>query len=156
MQRVLFFLIWLSGPANAWDFSPAPICTLFHQGAELSVSVTFDPRNAQYAIHLSREAGWPDADVFQIRFEGPRSQTITTRRHVINRQDPRTLTVTDRGFGNVLNGIKFNTRAIAVLGDVQVPLLLDGAAPAVDEFRTCPTDEMAQETDTGAHKLIQS
>ncbi|MCK0149744.1 hypothetical protein MWU54_06900 [Marivita sp. S6314] len=143
MRAFLLPLLFSASAAQAWDFTPSPICTLFHQGEEMSVSVTFDPSNSEYAINLSREAGWPDADVFQIRFEGARRLTISTNRHVINQADTRTLTVTDRGFGNVLNGIKFNARAVAVLGDVEVPVSLDGAAPAVDAFRTCPTDQMA-------------
>lgn len=111
----------------------------------MSVSVTFDPTISEYAINLSREPGWPDADVFSIRFEGERGLTISTDRHLINPDDTRTLVVKDRGFGNVLNGIKFNTRAVAIVGDVEVPVSLEGAAPAVDEFRTCPTDQMAGE-----------
>ena len=111
----------------------------------MSVSVTFDPTISEYAINLSREPGWPEADVFSMRFEGARSLTISTDRHLINPEDTRTLTVKDRGFGNVLNGLKFNTRAVAILGDIEVPVSLEGAAPAVDEFRTCPTDQMAGE-----------
>ena len=110
----------------------------------MSVSVTFDPSSSEYAINLSREPGWPEGDVFSIRFEGQRGLTISTDSHMINPDDTRTLTVKDRGFGNVLNGIKFNTRAVAIVGDVEVPVSLDGAGPAVDEFRTCPTDQMAR------------
>jgi hypothetical protein len=110
----------------------------------MSVSVTFDPSISEYAINLSREPGWPEGDVFSMRFEGPRGLTISTDRHQINPEDTRTLTVKDRGFGNVLNGIKFNTRAVAIVGDVEVPVSLDGAGPAVDEFRTCPTDQLVE------------
>ena len=113
----------------------------------MSVSVTFDPTISEYAINLSREPGWPEADVFSMRFEGARGLTISTDRHLINPEDTRTLTVKDRGFGNVLNGLKFNTRAVAILGDIEVPVSLEGAAPAVDEFRTCPTDQMAGESE---------
>lgn len=142
MRAILLPLCVVATSAQAWDFSPAPICTLFHQGDNMSVEVTFDPRISEYAIHLSREGGWPDTDVFSMRFEGPRGLTISTDRHVVNPVDTRTLTVRDRGFGNVLNGLKFNTRAVAVLGDVEVPVSLEGAAPAVEEFRTCPTDQL--------------
>ncbi len=142
MRGLIFALCCFSTSASAWEFSPTPICTLFHQGTDMSVSVTFDPDISEYAIHLSREPGWPEGDVFSIRFEGPRGLTISTDRHAINPEDKRTLTVKDRGFGNVLNGIKFNTRAVAIVGDVEVPVSLDGAAPAVDAFRTCPTDQM--------------
>lgn len=131
-------------PVAAWEFTPAPICTLFHQGTDMAVMVTYDPGVREYAIHLSREGGWPDAGVFSMRFEGPRGLTISTTRHVIETGDTRTLTVRDRGFGNVLNGLHFNTRAVAVLGDLEVPVSLDGAAPAVEEFRNCPSDQLVE------------
>lgn len=143
MKAFVFALFACANMAHAWEFTPIPICTLFHQGADMSVMVTFDPRLSEYAIHLSREAGWPDESVFSMKFEGPRSLIISTDQHVINAADQRTLTVRDRGFGNVLNGLYFNSRAVAVLGDVEVSVSLDGAAPAVDEFRTCPTDQLA-------------
>lgn len=129
-------------PVAAWEFTPVPICTLFHQGADMAVMVTYDPKAGEYAIHLSREGGWPSAAVFVMRFEGPRSLTISTTRHLIETEDTRTLTVRDRGFGNVLNGLHYNLRAVAVLGDLEVPVSLDGAAPAVEEFRACPSDQM--------------
>ena len=136
-------------PAMAWEFTPVPICTLFHQDPEVSVRVTYDPASGEYAIHLSREGGWPDAAVFSLRFEGPRGLTISTTRHVIEVGDTRTLTVRDRGFGNVLNGLEFNTRAVAILGDLEVPVMLDGAAPAVEEFRACPAEQLAMSTRRG-------
>jgi hypothetical protein len=143
MRMILLALSILASPAAAWEFSPVPICTMFHQGADMAVTVTFDPALGEYAIHLSREAGWPESGLFTLRFEGPRGLTISTDRHQINPEDKRTLTVRDRGFGNVLNGMKFNSRAVAVIGDVEVPVSLDGANIAVDAFRACPTDQMA-------------
>lgn len=147
MRRLALALICLATPVTAWDFTPAPICTLFHQGVEMSVMVTYDPAIREYAIHLSREGGWPESGLFAMRFEGPRGLTISTDRHAIDPADPRTLTVRDRGFGNVLNGLKFNSRAVAILGDVEVPVSLDGASPAVDAFRTCPNDQMVRRPD---------
>lgn len=144
MRTVAIALALLATPANAWDFTPTPICTLFHQGDQMSVMVTYDPGLREYAIHLSREGGWPASALFAMRFEGPRGLTISTDRHVIDPSDPRTLSVRDRGFGNVLNGLKFNSRAVAIIGDVEVPVSLDGASPAVDAFRTCPTDQLVQ------------
>lgn len=144
MRQILFSLLLFATPASAWEFTPIPICTLFHQGEDMSVMVTYDPTIKEYAIHLSREGGWPESGIFSMRFEGARGLTISTDRHVIDPVDPRTLTVRDRGFGNVLNGLKFNSRAFAVLGDFEVPVSLDGASPAVDAFRACPTDQMVQ------------
>jgi hypothetical protein len=71
-----------------------------------------------------------------MRFDGPRGNTITTDQHVIS-GGGATVTVTDRGFGNVLNGLEYNRIATALLGDRAVAVSLDGAAPAVREFRAC-------------------
>lgn len=144
MRSVAFALSFLIAPASAmaWEFTPVPICTLFHQGTDMAVMVTYDPVDGDYAIHLSREDGWPEAGLFTMRFEGPRGLTISTSAHMIEPEDTRTLTVRDRGFGNVLNGLNFNQRAVAVLGDLEVAVSLDGAAPAVEEFRACPTDQL--------------
>lgn len=134
-------LVALAGPAVAWDFAPTPVCTLSHEGQDMAVTVTFDPSIEEYAIHLTRDGGWPEVPVFSLRFEGPAGQTISTSRHMLNVQGPNSLTVRDRGFGNVLNGLEFNTRAVAVLGDLEVAVSLAGAAPAVAEFRACPDDQ---------------
>lgn len=141
MFRIALALTCLVSPAAAWEFTPVPICTLFHQGAEMAVTVTYDPGIREYAIQLSREGGWPEADVFSMRFDGPRGLTISTDRHVIEAADTRTLTVRDRGFGNVLNGLNYNSQALAILGDLEVPVSLNGAAPAVEAFRACPSDQ---------------
>ena len=61
---------------------------------------------------------------------------ISTTRHVLD-EGGRRLTVTDRGFGNVLDGLQFNGRAIAIAGDTVVALDLAGAAPEVEVFRAC-------------------
>ncbi|MCI5109980.1 MAG: excinuclease ABC subunit B [Marivita sp.] len=148
MFAVAFTVLLAPLPAAAWEFTPAPICTLFHQDADVAVMVTYDPASGEYAIHLSREGGWPNAAVFSMRFEGPRGLTISTTRHVIETEDTRTLTVRDRGFGNVLNGLNFNQRAVAVLGDLEVSMSLDGAAPAVEEFRACPQDQLVHWRET--------
>jgi len=143
MRMMALAFACLASPVAAWDFTPVPICTLFHQGAEMAVMVTHDPAIGEYTIQLSRDAGWPEGDVFSMRFEGPRGLIISTDRHRIEAGDPRTLTVRDRGFGNVLNGLHFNTHAVAVLGDLEVPVSLYGAAAAVEAFRACPGDQLA-------------
>lgn len=123
-------------PAFAWDFSPAPICTLSHTETA-QVEVTYDDRLPEYAIHITRPDGWVDAPVFSLRFEGPRGGIISTDRHTI---DGNTLTVRDTGFGNVLYGLQFNTRAVAVLGAQEVTIDLSGAADPVQAFRGCPAE----------------
>lgn len=62
--------------------------------------------------------------------------TIGTDRHVLS-PDGRSLTVTDTGFGNVLDGLAFNTTATALSGAEALPFDLAGAGPAVEAFRSC-------------------
>jgi hypothetical protein len=45
--------------------------------------------------------------------------------------------VTDSGFGNVLDGLQFNDTATAVTGAAELRIPLEGAAPAVEDFRAC-------------------
>ena len=133
IQRALLLAL-LATPAPAWEFSPAPICTLT-DGA--GTTVTFDAALPEYAIAITLATGtWPEAPVFSMRFL-PSGLTISTDRHVLS-GDRRTLTVTDRGFGNVLDGLEFNALAVAILGDTEIPIALDGAAPEVARFRACP------------------
>ena len=135
-MRFLIILTLLASPASAWEFSSRPICTLTHETPEVAVKVTFDPRIGEYAIALTRSAGWPAFPLFAMRFDGPRGLTISTSRHML---DGGTLTVTDRGFGNVLNGLEFNETVLAMTGEDAVTIPLSGAAPAVREFRACAT-----------------
>ena len=100
--------------------------------------MTHDPRRPEaHAIALTLPgAVWPEGPVFAITFEGARSLTIATDRHRISEDDAR-LTVTDRGFDNVLDGLQFHDRAVARLGGTAVSVPLDGAAGPVVEFRAC-------------------
>lgn len=126
-------------PALAWEFSPEPICTLSHATETGQVTVTFDPALPEYAIVITLAQGaWDPAPVFSITFEGARPLTISTNRHDLS-NDGKTLTVRDRGFGNVLNGLQFNSRATAQSGTTSVAIPLAGAAPEVQAFRDCPT-----------------
>lgn len=139
MRHVLISLLLASSPAAAWEFSPTPVCTLSHATPEADLRVTYDPRQEQpYAIAISRQQPWQDATTFSMRFDGPRGLTITTDRQRLS-DDGRTLTVTDRGFGNVLNGLEFNTTATALFGIAEAPFPLDGAAREVQAFRECAT-----------------
>ena len=112
------------------------VCELAHTGEAADVLVTYDPRSGQYAIAITLDAPWPDAPSFAMRFDGPRANTITTDRHVLS-DGGRTLTVTDQGFGKVLNGLEFNFVASAFSGDQSVAVSLTGAAPEVQKFRAC-------------------
>ena len=138
MLRLLFICLLLAAPARAWEFSPVPICTLFHETDALRLIVTYDAAVPEYAIALTLKSGrWPDSPRFSIVFEGARGLTIGTDRHRLS-PDAQTLTVTDRGFGNVLNGLQFNEMATAIAEEQRVTVPLQGAEPAVQAFRACP------------------
>ena len=136
MFRSLAFLLLSTAPALAWEARLGEICELIHDGETASVRVTFDPAIPEYAIAITPARPWSPGPVFSMRFDGPLGNTISTDRHVIL-GGGTTLTVTDSGFGNVLNGLEFNHTATALLGDRAVSVPLDGAAPAVREFRAC-------------------
>ena len=136
-MRVLLALAILTTPAQAWDFTSTPICTILNDTPALQVRVTFDPAQAQpYAITLTRPDPWPATATFGLCFEGPMAMTIGTNRHQLS-PDGRTLIVTDTGFGNVLDGLALNRIAAALAGDELVPFDLTGARPAVEAFRAC-------------------
>jgi hypothetical protein len=129
----------VAAPVLAWEAGlDGPVCTLEHVADGAEVRLTYDPALPLYTIAIRRAEPWPAAPAFSIRYEGRRPITISTARHVLS-ADGRTLTVADRGFGNVLDGLQFNDRAVAFAGEVEVPLGLDGAAPEVAAFRACAT-----------------
>ena len=129
---------WLS-PAFAWEAGiDGGLCTLDHAGDEADVRLTYDPVLPEYTIAIRAAEPWPEAGVFAMRFEGSQSNRISTGRHVLS-DDGRTLSVSDRGFGNVLNGLEFNAIALAATGEAVVVIDLAGAAPEVAAFRACIT-----------------
>ncbi len=136
MLRVLFFLLLFATPALAWEFTPGEVCELRHRESAAEVLITYDFAVPEYAIAVTLNGAWSPGSVFAIRFDGPRGMTISTDRHVIS-GDGKTLTVKDRGFGNVLNGIEFNETATALLNNQGIVVTLDGAGPAVRAFRAC-------------------
>jgi len=126
-------------PAFAWQAGVEDgLCTLDHSGAEAELRLTYDPTLPQYTIAIQVVEPWPDGSVFAMRFEGAQGNMISTGRHVLS-ADGRTLSVSDRGFGNVLNGLEFNRIALAATGERVVQINLDGAAPEVAAFRACIT-----------------
>lgn len=138
MRLILTCLVLFAAPAAAWEFEPRPVCTLRHSTDEVGVTVTYDPAIDEYAIALTLAQGsWPPAAAFGIRFEGARSNLIVTDRHQLGGAQGETLTVRDRGFGNVLDGLAFNSRAVALIGDRAVVVPLAGAGGPVEEFRAC-------------------
>jgi hypothetical protein len=136
-MRAFIALFLLAAPVQAWDFSPSPVCTILNDTPTLSVRVTFDPSQPEpYAITLTRPDPWPVTDTFGLRFSGPAAMTIGTGRHQLS-NDGRTLTVSDTGFGNVLDGLAYNNTATALAGDTAIPFDLTDARPAVEAFKAC-------------------
>lgn len=133
-MRILIALALLASPAHAWEFTPPPICTLSHSEASADVTLTYDHTTALYAINVTAPDGWPNAPAFSIRFDGAQPNTISTTRHA---STGNTLTVSDRGFGNVLDGLQFNQTATAFTDTSAVTVSLDGAAEPVEQFRAC-------------------
>lgn len=136
-MRYALVALMFAAPAQAWEFTASPLCTLSHAMPGHSVTVVHDPRASEpYSIEISLAAGWASHPLFAIRFDGPRSLTISTDRHRLS-PDSRTLAVSDSGFGNVLNGLEFNETAVAQLGDTALTVSLAGAASEVRAFRAC-------------------
>jgi hypothetical protein len=136
-MRLMIALCLLASPAQAWDFTPKPVCTIAEDTADLSIRVTYDPALAEpYAITLTRPDPWSATETFGFRFDGPVASIIGTDRHRLS-PDKRMLTVTDTGFGNVLDGLALNATATAIAGATEIPFSLSGAAPAVEAFRAC-------------------
>jgi hypothetical protein len=133
MLRTLAVLLLTTAPALAWEARSGRICELVHEGESASVRVTYDPAIPEYAIAITPGRPWRQGPIFAMRFDGPRGSTITTDRHVVS-GDGATLSVTDGGFGNVLNGLEFNHTATALLGDRAVAVPLEGAAPSRSRF----------------------
>ena len=88
------------------------------------------------------DSQWQNAPTFGMAFANDRPISIQTDRHTIS-PDGRSITVKDRGFGNVLNGLEFNARAYAILGDQTVGIDLEGIGPAMTAFRNCPAANLA-------------
>lgn len=126
----------LPGSALAWEFTPGLPCLLTYENDAVSVELTHDPIEPRYSISITPTFSWPAAETFSLQFVGPFGLTISTDRQKIS-QEGRRLTVTDQGFGNVLNGMQFNSRMVALLGAARVEVPLTGAEAPVTAFRAC-------------------
>jgi hypothetical protein len=123
--------------ARAWEAGvDGGLCTLSHSEDGVSVRLTFDPSVPLYTITLTAIDPWPVAPGFAMQFDGARPLTIRTNRHVLS-PDRQSLSVSDRGFGNVLDGLQFNDTAQGSSGPASIAVSLVGAAPEVAAFRTC-------------------
>jgi hypothetical protein len=131
--------LMLGSPAVAWEAGiEGAICTLTHAEDGAEVRLTFDPSVPLYTITLTGAEPWPVAPDFSMVFNGPRGNAISTTAHVLS-PDRLSLSVADRGFGNVLDGLQYNDLALGISGDVVVTVSLEGAAPEVEAFRACGT-----------------
>lgn len=134
-MRYIIALLILTTPAFAWEFSPVPICTVSTETPQGAIELTYDPSQAEpYAIAVTHSEAWNNSPVFGLQFSGTNGLTITTDRQSIS---GNTLIVRDTGFGNVLNGLQFNTTVTAFQGEATVVFSLDGAAPEIARFRDC-------------------
>lgn len=137
-MRAFLILLLTALPATAWEATLGPVCTLEHETETARILLTHDPAQPLFSIAITRKAGpWPDAPAFEMAFLGASPLRIGTDRQVLS-EDGRTLTVTDRGFGNVLNGLQFNLEARALSGALTEIIPLTGAAEPVQAFRDCP------------------
>ena len=135
--RAVLAATLVAAPAAAWEFSGTPVCTLRHEAPGASVTITYDHQIAEYAIILTRpKTPWPEAQTFALDFAGPRPNTIYTDRHRLSEGGTQ-LTVTDQGFGNLLDGLEFNDTATALIDETGIPFSLAGAAEPVVAFRAC-------------------
>ena len=130
-------------PTAAWEVTVGAVCTLSHATETAEIVLTHDPSVPQYTVTVTRAGPpWPEAARFAMRFEGGRPNVIRTDRHVLH-GDGASLTVTDSGFGNVLDGLQYNDTAIALSGDTTEAFALDGAAGPVATFRACEATPLA-------------
>ena len=141
-MRTALALIFLASPAAAWEFSASPICTLTDTSEAGTMTVTYDPDITEYTITVTLNDAWPTGSIFGMAFAPDRPINIQTDRFTLS-DEGRSLTVKDRGFGNVLNGLEFNGRAYAILGDQSVGFSLEGIKPAIEAFRDCPAENLA-------------
>jgi len=130
---ILLMLVPL--PAIAWQADRAgALCTLTDESG--AVVLTHDPAGPAYTITVTRLEPWPDTTNFGIAFQGGAEITITTDRHERS-ADGLSITVTDRGFGNVLAGLSENATAMIFAGEARMMIPLAGAAPQVAIFEAC-------------------
>lgn len=141
MTRVwaIFATLVFASPATAWDFAETNVCTVTHDASNVFVAVTFDPTTEIYELTLTlKNQTWGNGHAFRIVFDGQNPIVIGTDRQTLS-EDQTQLRVSDRGFGNVLDGIQFNETMTASLEDQSIAISLTGAAGPMAAFRLCPT-----------------
>jgi len=110
-MRLLAAIILCASPATAWEFTETDVCILSHSDPAAEVTIIYDPAQPLYTITLTRpEKAWPAGPDFRIRFDGNRPISIGTTRQVIS-DAGRTVSVSDVGFGNVLDGVELKRQS---------------------------------------------
>lgn len=142
MRAALLFLI-LGTPAHAWTATVGQICTLTHETDAASIVLTYDPAQPLYSLTVTHKTeSWTQTPWFAMRFQGANPIEIATPRHVLS-DGASSLTVTDSGFGNVLDGLEYNQTAYAFTQDRMTEFPLGGAAPEVRIFRACASAQLS-------------
>ncbi|MEM1301161.1 MAG: hypothetical protein AAGH17_01155 [Pseudomonadota bacterium] len=143
MRVFAILLSLLASPSTAWDVTTGAICVLEDQQSGVAVTLTYDPEGPLYSITVTTPTPWADGPVFAIAFLGANPLQITTNQHVLS-EDKRAVTVVDRGFDNVLNGMEFNTTAIASLAGREVAFDLQAVDDPMQPFKNCAPQPLAQ------------
>ena len=134
--RISIALLTLTAPANAWEFTPGSPCLLTSPPGDVAMALTYDPSAPRYTVSITAPEPWPKSQLFVMQFDGPTARQIGTNRHTLS-DDGRTLTVTDSGFGNVLDGMAGGGQVVALAGDVAVVISLSGVEAPLAAFRAC-------------------
>lgn len=134
--RAAIISLALTSPATAWEFTAGQPCILTHQTQEVAVKLIYDPTKPLYMISLKQAVPFTRSTTFSIFFLGDLPSAINTNNHRLS-VDGKTLTVTDSGFGNVLDGLQYNDKAVATMGDLSLEIPLTDAAGPVAAFRDC-------------------
>ena len=136
-MRLALILALTPLPAFAWEFSPDPICTLSNEAPDSAVAVTYDHGTGLYEIGVTLTSGtWQPSATFGMRFANELPITIGTDRHRLSQGNTR-VSVSDRGFGNVLNGLEGNSAALAFTQVQQVAIDTAGIQTPMQAFRAC-------------------
>ena len=140
LKSFLTFLVLAPSLASAsWRFDETTACVITGETPETVVVVIHDYQAGRYTIAVSQTGRtWVPGPDLSIAFQGGRELVIGTDQHFLS-DEGDVLMVSDRGFGNVLDGMQFNQRMTIKTGDHSVEVNLNGAAPAVAEFRDCPS-----------------
>lgn len=136
MFKTALTMILFASPALAWDFTSGQICTLSDATDTAEIILTFDPALPRYTLSVTADTAWPTGGTFMMTFANTRPAKIQTDRYVLS-VDGMTLSVSDSGFGNVLNGLEFGGQIRAAVGDQLVELTSGGIAAPMEAFKNC-------------------